>query len=120
MRRGLIHPLATTTRSDKEYPMFWNKRESSYKFTFVGGPLDGYQQQMPFRPAQILAFPVDRNLLAALHGDEPPTTSNITSVAFYEGSQTSAETWRFHFLRSTTPEEAEQTCHQGFRSSHRS
>ena len=99
--------------------MFWKKRESSYEFTFVGGPLDGYRQLMPFRPAPILAFPVDRNLLAALQGDEPPGCSDITSVAFYQGSQTDAQSWQFRFLRATTPEEAEQTCQQEFRSSNR-
>ena len=63
--------------------MFWKKRDAACDFTFVGGPLDGYKQQMAFRPATMLAFPVDQNLLAALQGDESPQESRITSVAFY-------------------------------------
>ncbi len=93
--------------------MFWKKkRETSYEFRFIGGPLDGYQQKMPARPASVLAFPVDQNLLAALHGDKPPEVSRITSVAFYQGQRIDTHSWQFHFVRSTTPEEAEKACHQ--------
>ena len=96
--------------------MFWKKRESNHEFRFVGGPLDGYEQTMPFRPSPILAFPVDYNLLAALHGDAPPEVSQITSVAFYEGKEIGTRSWQFCFMRSTTPEEAEKTCQKRLRS----
>jgi hypothetical protein len=86
--------------------MFWKKRESNHEFRFVGGPLDGYEQTMPFRPSPILAFPVDRNLLAALHGNERPEESQVTSVAFYEGLEVGTRSWRFRFLKSIAPEEA--------------
>ena len=74
---------------------------------------------MAFRPASILAFPVDQNLLAALQGDEPPRESKITSVAFYEGGQTDTHVWQFRFVRSTSPTEAELAFRDGFGSVNR-
>jgi hypothetical protein len=86
--------------------MFWTKQRLSIEVQFCGGPLDGYAQTLSNHPAQFLAFPVSRNLLAALNGDEPPMISPITSVAFYEGSLAGKDLWRFRYLGSTTPEAA--------------
>jgi hypothetical protein len=33
-------------------------------------------------------------------------------VAFYQGQRIDTHSWQFHFVRSTTPEEAEKACHQ--------
>lgn len=88
------------------------KAEERVELQFFGGPLDGYEQPLLGPPARILAFPVSRNVLAALLGLEGPSSSPITSVAFYEatheafGGEETKDTYACRYLGSTSPDRA--------------
>ncbi len=71
---------------------------------FIGGPLDGLHDDVEFRKSEVLAFPIDSDLVASLSTDRPVPDAPATSVAFYRLRLSQPDEGRYLFLGATAPD----------------
>ena len=85
-----------------------NQAMAVYLIEFVGGPFDGYGQQVCTAPDNLalhVALPVSPSIFRLLEGHLPARITPVTSVAFYR-----KDVWdghvRYRFVASRSPRQS--------------